>query len=79
MLAISRNVNYYRISTQFAITKLFCEQNFWPMDAFDIVRKLVDTMIFLFGYPDTIISGCTYGISLFFMIILEYDWLGYQL
>jgi len=51
MLAISRNVNYYRISTQFAITKLFCEQNFWPMDAFDIVRKLVDKMIFLLEYP----------------------------
>ena len=51
MLAISGNINYYRISTQFAITKLFCEQNFWPMDAFDFVRKLVDKMIFLLEYP----------------------------
>ena len=51
MLAISGNVNYYRISTQFAITKLFCEQNFWPMDAFDFVRKFVDKMIFLLEHP----------------------------
>ena len=52
MLAISGNVNYYRISTQFAITKLFCEQNFWPMDAFDIVRKLDDLHIRISRYDN---------------------------
>ena len=33
MLAISGNVNYYRISPQFAITNVFCVQNDWPFDA----------------------------------------------
>ena len=33
MLAISGNVNYYRISTQFAITNVFCVQNLLPIDA----------------------------------------------
>ena len=58
MLAISGNVNYYRISPQFAITNVFCVQNVWPFDALlfstedDVINDLLSCESWRLGVED---------------------------